>query len=148
MRIGGQQPNVGPEPIPPEPDGLMADLDTTLMQQVLDVPQRPRQTNVEHHRQADDLGACLEVAEGVGTRHARTRGGRPAPLKRSSSDRPHLGRGRPLRSDALPEFVKIVMPNSMESTVNLSTNCSKILSVKAHPTMLPKFPSQVLVKVT
>jgi hypothetical protein len=34
-----------------------------LVQQVLDVSQREREPDVEHHRQPDDRGARLEVPE-------------------------------------------------------------------------------------
>jgi hypothetical protein len=42
----------------------VADLDATLVQKILDVAERQREADVEHHRQADDLGAGLEVPEG------------------------------------------------------------------------------------
>jgi hypothetical protein len=54
------------QPVPPEPHGLVADLDDTLELQALDVPQRRQEADVEHHRQADDLWAGLEVAEWAG----------------------------------------------------------------------------------
>jgi hypothetical protein len=38
----------------------MADLDTTLVQQVLDVPERKGVAHVEHHRQTDDFGLVLK----------------------------------------------------------------------------------------
>lgn len=37
------------EPVPPEPHGLIADLDTTLMREVLDVPRRQREPDVDHY---------------------------------------------------------------------------------------------------
>jgi hypothetical protein len=46
------------------------DLDRAFVQQVLDVPQRERITDV-HHRQADDLGLRLEDAEDAGGAHPR-----------------------------------------------------------------------------
>lgn len=49
--------------VPPEPDRLMGDVDTALVQQVLDVLQRQRVAIIHHRRQADDLGAGLDVAE-------------------------------------------------------------------------------------
>ena len=49
-----------PEPVLPEPQGLMSDVDAALMQEVLDVAQRQRVADVHHHRQADDLRARLE----------------------------------------------------------------------------------------
>lgn len=46
----------GPEPVPPETNGLMADVDATLMQQVFNLSQRQRETNIHHHRQTANLG--------------------------------------------------------------------------------------------
>jgi hypothetical protein len=54
-----------PEPVPPEAHAFVADLDAALVQHVLDVPQRERKPDVEHHREADDLRARLEVPERV-----------------------------------------------------------------------------------
>ena len=34
----------------------MADVDSALVQQIFDISQRERETNVQHHRQPDDLG--------------------------------------------------------------------------------------------
>src|SRR6056297_1346059 len=75
------------EPMPPEPDGLVADVDAALMEQVLDIPQREREANVEHHRQADDLLARLEVLEGAGFAHTGTLTNPLPCLKRTSFDR-------------------------------------------------------------
>ncbi len=44
------------EPIPPEPHRLMANIDTTLEQQVFYLSQGQRITDVHHHREADHLG--------------------------------------------------------------------------------------------
>lgn len=44
------------KPVPPEPDRLVADIDAALVQQILDIAQRERKANVQHHRQSDDLG--------------------------------------------------------------------------------------------
>jgi len=41
----------------------VADIDATLKQQILDLAQRQRITNLHHHRQADDLGWRIERAE-------------------------------------------------------------------------------------
>jgi len=75
------------EPMPPEPDGFMADLDTALMQQILDVPKREREPDVHHHRQADDLAARLEVLEWVRLGHAETLASALPRLKLSLSDK-------------------------------------------------------------
>jgi len=58
------------EPVTPEPHRLMADLDAVFVQQVFDVAQRQRETDVHHNRQTDDLGARLEIAEGGALGHA------------------------------------------------------------------------------
>ena len=60
------------EPLPPEPDSFVANIDAALMEQVLDVPKRKREPDIEHHREADDLGAGLEVAEGGSFAHLAT----------------------------------------------------------------------------
>jgi hypothetical protein len=57
--------NIGPKPVPPEPDGLVAVVDAAFEQQVLDVPQRERVPNVHHDHQSDDLGRGIEPAKRV-----------------------------------------------------------------------------------
>lgn len=73
-----------PKPVRPELRRLVADLDAALVQQVHDVSQRQRVADIKHHRQADDLGACLEVPEGAGFGHREKPGGRPDRLDQSS----------------------------------------------------------------
>jgi len=72
------RPNLGPlkSVYLTPPDGFMADIDAALVQQVLDVAQRQRETHVHHDRQADDLGAGSEIAKRGGLAH-------PAKLWRS-----------------------------------------------------------------
>jgi hypothetical protein len=71
------------EAVPPEPDCLVADPDIALMQQVFDVPQREPELNVRHDRQADDLGAAVEVFEWVASRRGQTlRGNLPVAAPR------------------------------------------------------------------
>ena len=53
------------EPVPPEPYRLVADIDTALEQQVLDLAQRQRVPDIHHHREANDFGRTIEIAEGV-----------------------------------------------------------------------------------
>ena len=48
---------------PPEPDGLMADVVPSRVQQVLDGTKRQRVADGHHYRQADDLGACFKVSK-------------------------------------------------------------------------------------
>jgi hypothetical protein len=44
----------------------VAGVDAAFMEQVVDIPKRGREPDVQHHRQADDLGGGLEVPEGAG----------------------------------------------------------------------------------
>ena len=53
------------EPVPPEPHRLVADIDTTLEQQVLDLAQRQRIADVQHHCEADNFWRAVEIAEGI-----------------------------------------------------------------------------------
>ncbi len=68
LDLGGEDRS---EPVPPEPNRLMRDVDAALMQQVFHIPQPKRVRDVHHHHQADDLGARLEVAEKARIAHAR-----------------------------------------------------------------------------
>lgn len=67
------------EPVPPKSHRLMANLDATFVQQVLDIAKGKREPNVHHHRQADNFGARLEVFEGAGLGYPVRLGDRPAP---------------------------------------------------------------------
>ena len=44
------------EPVPPEAYCLVADINTPLEQQVLDIPQAQREPHLHHHHEADHLG--------------------------------------------------------------------------------------------
>ncbi len=44
---------------------ITADIDTTLEQQIFDLPQRQRIADVHHHREADHLGRAVETAEWI-----------------------------------------------------------------------------------
>ncbi len=65
----------------------MADIDPALVQQIFDTPKRERETDVQHHRKADDLGTGFEVLKWRLINHARRLREHPAPLKQSSSDK-------------------------------------------------------------
>src|SRR5580700_11402905 len=54
-----------PKPVPPKPDGLVADVDPTPGQKILDVAQRQRVSDVHHHDQTDDLWRAVEISERV-----------------------------------------------------------------------------------
>ena len=73
-----------PEPVPPVPYRLVADVDAALMEQVLHVPQRQWEADIHHHRQTDDLGRSLEVADRIA--HPETLRSRAGRLKRFSFD--------------------------------------------------------------
>jgi hypothetical protein len=57
------------KPVPPEPNRFVRDVDTALVQEVLDVPERQRIPDVHHHCKADNLGRRFEVAEDASVRH-------------------------------------------------------------------------------
>ena len=75
------------ETVPPVPDRFVADIDSALVQQILDVSQRKWKPDIQHDRQADDLGGRLEIAEraAFGDLEMMRRG--PSRLKPVSSDR-------------------------------------------------------------
>ncbi len=85
------------EPVPPKPHRLVADIDATFMQQILDVAKGKWKPNVHHYRSADDLGGRLEVAKRGAFCHPVTLVGRLARLKLVSSDTAPFGHqhGRP-----------------------------------------------------
>jgi hypothetical protein len=56
------------EPVPPETYLLMANVDATLKEQVLDLAQRQWITDIHHHREADYLGRTVEISEGISHR--------------------------------------------------------------------------------
>ncbi len=59
----------------------MAHVDTSLVQQIFDIPKRERETDVQHHRKADDLWAGFKVLERGRLGHGQKLRNRPAPLK-------------------------------------------------------------------
>ena len=78
------------EPVPPEPNRLMADIDATLVQQIFDISKRKWITHIHHYRQADDFGRRLEVLEWVAFCHLQKLNCHSARLKLVSSDRTSL----------------------------------------------------------
>ena len=79
-RPGCCQTNANQSPLP-LPDRFVADLDAPLVQEILDIAQRQREADVEHHRQANDLGARFEVAKRGALGHPARLAGRPTPLQ-------------------------------------------------------------------
>ncbi len=72
------------EPVPPEPDRLVADIDATFEQQVFDLPQRQRIADVHHHREANHLGRTVEITEWIF--HPQRLRAKPAGLNPICSD--------------------------------------------------------------
>src|SRR5690606_22279061 len=60
------------ETLPPEPHRLVADLGAALVKQVLDVPEREREPDIEHDRETNDFRAAVKILERVACRHGRT----------------------------------------------------------------------------
>lgn len=74
------------EPVPPKPHRLVADIDATFMQQILDIAKGKWKPDIHHHRQADDLWAGFEIPKRGAFCHPVTLVGRLARLKLVSSD--------------------------------------------------------------
>ena len=72
--------------VPPKSKRFVADVDTTLVEQVFDVSKRKRKPNVRHHSKANDLRTGHEVAKWVGFCHLAKLRNHPARLKPVSSD--------------------------------------------------------------
>ena len=53
------------ETVLPVPHGLMAEVDAALKQEILEVSQRQKVTDIKHHSVADYLGRTVEITEGV-----------------------------------------------------------------------------------
>ena len=68
--------------VPPKSNFLVADLDATLVQNILDIPKRKRKPNIHHHGQTDDLRARLEVAKRAAFCHPQRLSAHPARLNR------------------------------------------------------------------
>jgi hypothetical protein len=75
------------KPVPPVTHRFVADLDPALMQRVFYVAQLQRKPNEQHHHQADDLRAGVEIAEPGALGHELSLPGRPDRLPKSSSDK-------------------------------------------------------------
>ena len=55
--------------IPPEPDCFVADVDPSLVQKILYIPQGKWEPDIHHHRKADDLGTRLKITKGAALCH-------------------------------------------------------------------------------
>ena len=72
--------------VPPKPYSFVANFDATLVEQVLHIPKRKRETDVHHYRQANDLRARFKVTKGRTFCHPARLRDRPARLNQFSSD--------------------------------------------------------------
>ncbi len=62
-----------------------------LVLEILDIAQRQRIADAEHHRQADDFGARSEVPEGGALGHLTRLGRKVSPLKEFALTAPGAG---------------------------------------------------------
>lgn len=81
--LGGKH---GTKPVPPIPHRLVADIDTALVEEIFDIPERQWEADVKHHRKADDFRAAVKAFERVRFGHVQTLRGCPACLNRNPSD--------------------------------------------------------------
>ena len=54
-----------PKSVPPISNGLMADINATLMKKVFNIAKRKGKPDIHHHHKADDLGRGFEIPERV-----------------------------------------------------------------------------------
>ncbi len=78
----------GAKPVPPILDSFVTQVDASLVQQVFDIPKRERETDVQHHRKADDLGIGFEVFERSRSGNMQKPRNTPAPLNQVLLKRP------------------------------------------------------------
>jgi hypothetical protein len=74
------------EPIPPKADRFVAYVDAALVQQVLDISKRKRESDIHYHSQANDFWTTMEVLERVAFCHCKTLRNLPIRLNRIPSD--------------------------------------------------------------
>ena len=62
--------------VPPISHRLMAHIDPAFVKQILNIAERERKTDIQHHRKSDNLGRGFEIAERIGAhvRKLRSRG--------------------------------------------------------------------------
>jgi hypothetical protein len=74
------------EPVPPVPNRLVADIDSPLEQNILDLSQRQRIADIHHHHEADHLGRVVEITERIAyRRRLRNLAGRLKPIYSDNS---------------------------------------------------------------
>ncbi len=73
-----------PKPVSPQTHRLVADVDATFEQNVFNLAQRQRIADVQHHREANDLGRAVEITAGIS--HRLKLRNSPSPLKPIYSD--------------------------------------------------------------
>ena len=58
--------------IPPIASGFMADVDTTLVEQIFYIAQRKRKSDIHHDGEANNLRRRFKIAEGIVNFHLQT----------------------------------------------------------------------------
>ena len=76
---------VSPEPIDPEADTFVTDINAALVEKIFDISKRERKSDVHQHAKLDDFGRGFEVAEWV-FGHIRRLNTRIGHLKPGSAD--------------------------------------------------------------
>ena len=80
-----------PKSVPPKPNRFVAHIDTTFVEQIFHITKGQRKTDIEHHRQTDNLAARFEIAKWVRFGHVQTVQIRSARLKTVSSGKTGAG---------------------------------------------------------
>ena len=68
----------------------MADIDAAFVQQIFHIAKGQREPNIQHHSQANDLGASFEIPKRGAFCHSARLRNHPARLKAVFSDKTHL----------------------------------------------------------
>ena len=73
--------------MPPISDGFAANINGPFIKQIFHITKGQRKPDAQHHRQADNLTTCFEIAKWVRFCHLQMLRNRPARLKPVSSDK-------------------------------------------------------------
>jgi hypothetical protein len=112
----------------------MADINAAFVEQVLDIAQRERESDIQHHRQADDFLAGLEILEWIAFCHTGRLGRRQRRLNPVSFDNARFGvlrisyipqepdsglKGKPLTRHARPLHLGVIEYPGMADRMSL-----------------------------
>ena len=125
--------------VPPIPHGLMADLDAALEQEIFDLSQRQRVSDIQHHREADHFGRTVEITERI-VHHRRLRG-LTFQLKPIYSDN---ARGDANRRRQRPCAVSETLPIAVRSAAGGNRTCQANAAFHARgESFTPPLPEKV-----